>query len=260
MKASEIVKALYSYNCSKELEETCDVLKAGSPDKEVGKIAVTMMPTVAVIREAEKWGADLLIVHEPLYYNHMDNHTEETIENEKRKIVENSGMTIYRYHDFAHYSHSDIIIDGLIRAMGLEGETEDAGTFAVKRIHLKEPKTPAEIAQIIEKNLNAHHIRIAGLTDVPCSLVSVTPGAIGPYLKKELENPESEIVLAGEISEWAIAEYVRDAVALGHKKSLLVLGHAVSERDGMMLTSEVIKELFPQLETKYFDCGDVYTN
>ena len=51
---------------------TSDVIKACDEDKEIKKVAITMMATVDVIRRAILWGADLLITHEPLYYHHYD--------------------------------------------------------------------------------------------------------------------------------------------------------------------------------------------
>ena len=51
---------------------TCDTLKTGNPETEVHKVAVSMFATPAVIRAAHEWGAELLIVHEPTFYAHMD--------------------------------------------------------------------------------------------------------------------------------------------------------------------------------------------
>ena len=76
---------------------------------------------------------------------------------------------------------------------------------------------------------------------------------------QELCEKESEIVLAGETCEWAICEYARDAAELGKKKALLVLGHVGSERDGMVRTAELVRERHPEIESKYFECGEVYT-
>ncbi len=258
--ANEIIDKIYSLSYRNGLEKTCDVLKAGSEEKEVKKVAVTMLPTVDVIKEAHKWGADMMIVHEPMYYNHMDIHSDEKIECEKRKIVEETGITIYRYHDYAHRKSHDIIAEGEYKNMGISGKIEYLDeNFGVSRVTLDEAKTPREVAKIIENNLNIAHIRICGAADVKCTKVSGIFGAAGSILTNELKNPESEIVLAGEACEWALGEYARDAAALGYKKALLIMGHIGSERDGMMLTAEFVKGIFPDLDVKYFECGEVYT-
>ena len=54
-------------------------------------------------------------------------------------------------------------------------------------------------------------------------------------------------------------EYARDANDLGYKKALLILGHIGSERDGMVYTSDILKEKHPELRVEYFECGEVYT-
>lgn len=260
VQAKEIINKIYSFSDWTNFEKTCDVLKAGSEEKEVKKVAVTMFPTIDVIKNAHQWGADMMIVHEPMYYNHMDVHSDEKIECEKRKIVEETGITIYRYHDYAHRKSHDIIAEGEYKNMGLNGKIDYMDeAFGISRVTLDESKTPREVAKIIEDNLNIAHIRICGAADAKCTKVSGIFGAAGSLVTNELKNPDSEIVLAGETCEWALGEYARDAAALGYKKALLIMGHAGSERDGMMLTADLVKETFPDLDVKYFECGEVYT-
>ena len=117
MKAIEIMEELFALADERDYSNTCDTLKAGSPDVEVKKVAVSMHPTLEVVEQVKNWGAQLLIVHEPAYYNHMDEHSDEKIECEKRKIIEDSGITIYRYHDYPHNTTPDIIAEGQLRAM-----------------------------------------------------------------------------------------------------------------------------------------------
>ena len=67
------------------------------------------------------------------------------------------------------------------------------------------------------------------------------------------------MVLTGETCEWMVAEYARDAAALGFNKSLIVMGHIGSEIDGMRLLADRIKKSYPIFETKYIECEEVYT-
>lgn len=59
-----------------------------------------MFATPDVVRKAKETGAQLLVVHEPTYFNHWDEHSDEPFEVEKRRLIEESGITIYRYHDY----------------------------------------------------------------------------------------------------------------------------------------------------------------
>ena len=259
MKAYEIIERLFQYGKDFNYTTTCDTLKAGNPEAEVTKIAVTMNPTVNVIKESSAWGAELLIVHEPLYYNHMDEHSDEPQEVEKRNLLNNTGLTVYRFHDHPHRaSYPDMIALGELRDLDMEIELEYTDIFALTRFKLKNPLTPVELAKRIEEKLGIKHVRIAGARDVKCKNVSTLFGAPGDLID-ELSREETEILIVGETCEWRCAEYARDAAELGKTKALLVLGHEGSERAGMVYVTDKLKELVPELEVKYFESGEVYT-
>jgi len=70
---------------------------------------------------------------------------------------------------------------------------------------------------------------------------------------------DAEIVIVGETCEWQMAEYARDASQLGMNKTLLILGHCGSERDGMKHISELLQKKIPSVEVRYFESSEVYT-
>lgn len=256
MKAYEIMDILFSMADMTGFENTCDTLKCGSAEKEVKKVGVTMFPTVDVIKRAYEWGTDLLIVHEPLYYNHMDNHTDEKVEVKKRDLLESTAMTVYRYHDHSHIARPDMISVGMFEALGLDGEYEYDPDGLV-RYHLSEKMTPRDLASLMEKRLDIKHLRIAGGVDIPMRVLSGkfgSPGGVG----RELRNEKSEIILVGEVCEWADCEYARDAAQLGFKKAVIAMGHIPSERNGMVYISDILKEKCPDIEVKYFESGEVF--
>ena len=258
MRICEIVKWLEAKSSQRDIPDTCDVFKVGEPDKKVNKVAVAMFATVSVIKDAIEWGADFMIVHEPLYYNHYDVHSDEKIESLKRELLENSGITVYRYHDYAHFAKPDVIASGMLCAMELDGKIEYTDTFDLVRVALNDATSPKELAGKIEQKLNINKVRIAGCSDVPVKKISCMFGAPGGLLK-ELRRDECEVLIAGEVSEWSLCEYARDATELGYPKSVLVLGHIGSERDGMKYLAKQMTECFSEIEVKYFECGEVYS-
>ena len=258
MKASELMNELFALAKPFDTSRTCDTCKAGDPDVPLTRVAVSMFATPDVVRQAKEFGAELLIVHEPTYYSHMDVHTEDPIECEKRRFIEESGVTVWRYHDHPHHTAPDIIAEGEMKYMELDGDVEWTDIFDLVRVHLRKPMTPRELAAHLEEKLDIAHLRICGAADAPCTEVSGmfgTPGGVFDELKRE----GSEIVMTGEACEWMLGEYARDAAQLGHKKALIIMGHIGSERDGMRLTEEIVKRLHPELETRYIECGEVYT-
>lgn len=257
MKAIELMEELFSLALEREYNPLCDSCKSGDPEIEIKKVAVTMFPTVNVIKEAKEWGADLLIVHEPLYYNYKDGEPDYIIK-EKMKLVEESGLTIYRYHDHPHYTVPDVIAAGEFKYLGLKGNLETTDVFDLVRLHLDTPLTALELSDIIKEKLNIKYVRIAGTLDKPSTVISGMFGAPGNLVERELKNENSQIIIVGETCEWAYAEYVRDADQLGYNKTLIVLGHVGSERDGMKYTADIIKEKHPELTVKYIECEEVY--
>ncbi len=258
MKVIDIMNELFELADDRDYSRTCDTCKAGDPNAEVHKIAVSMFDTPDVIKQAKAWGAQLLIVHEPTYYNHMDHHSDETVECAKRKFIEESGLTIYRYHDHAHYTTPDVIATGMLKNMAFDAQVEYTEVFDLLRLRLNQPLTPLEIAKHIEDRLGIRHIRVCGAANVPCTKISGMFGTPGGVFE-ELKSDHCEVMLTGEASEWSLAEYARDAAQLGFKKALLILGHIGSERDGMKYTTELLRQMHPELEAEYFECGEVYT-
>lgn len=258
MKAFEILNELFALAKEGDFSDTCDTCKAGDPNAEVTRVAVSMFATPDVVRAAKAWGAQLLIVHEPTYYNHYDRHSDEKIECEKRRLIEESGLTVYRYHDHPHAAFPDIIAAGMLRQFGLQGKIEYTDVFDLVRVHLDEPMTPVELAKQIERNCNIRHLRICGAANTPCTVVSGMFGTPGGVFE-ELKSDRCEILLTGEACEWSLGEYARDCAQLGYKKALIIMGHIGSERDGMVYTADLLKEMHPELDVQYFECGEVYT-
>ncbi len=256
MKAFELMNALYALRKS-EAENTVDCIKAGNENCEVHRVAVSMFATPDVIHAASNWGAQLLIVHEPTYYNHRDDRDPENVVAEmKRRLLEQSGLALYRFHDYAHRMIPDLIYEGEKQWLGLDG-AETVSEFGKRRIVLDTPITPREMALRIQEKLHIAHPRICGTLDKPITTVSCCFGTPA-MLFEELRSPTSELVLTGEACEWALGEYARDADQLGITKSLIIMGHIGSERDGMQLLATRIPTMFP-VEAQYFECGEVYS-
>ena len=238
-------------------EHTCDTFKSGNPNAVITKAAVSMFATPEVIKKAAEWGANLLIVHEPTFYDHFD-----SVENgslpasEKEKLIREKGITIFRFHDYAHSCEPDLICEGELKYLGLAGEFIKGRYFATNSFVLDEPVTAVELAKTIEKKLGVKHVRIAGDPKAEGKKISCSFGTPG-HLEEALA--ENDFVLTGEICEWGFGEMVRDCGLLGFGKAVLVLGHIGSERAGMMLLADKISQRHPELPVKYIECGEVYS-
>lgn len=235
--------------------KTCDCIKTGNGDAQVKKAAVTMFATPDVIKSAVEFGAELLIVHEPLYYNHWDTELPNEAARIKEKYIADSGLTIFRFHDHAHARTDDLIFEGEMMLLGLKGHTVSR-SYAHTSFMLDESMTAAELARLAEERLGAKHVRIAGCADKPGRRISCSFGAAGD-VAGELEN--NDFYICGEICEWSDGELVRDYAQLGFNKALIVLSHEVSERAGMMLLTRELKEKYPDIEFRYLESGSLYS-
>ncbi len=70
--AREVIARIQAHVGIPWMSETVDTFKAGNPDTEVKGIAVTMMATLDVLQRAAAAGQNLIITHEPTFYNHQD--------------------------------------------------------------------------------------------------------------------------------------------------------------------------------------------
>jgi putative NIF3 family GTP cyclohydrolase 1 type 2 len=243
-------------------ENTVDQLITGSPNQTVTGIFVTFMPTQHVIEQAIQRGANLIIAHEPPFYNHhshTDWLTDDPVYETKRKLIENGGIAIYRCHDAIHRFQPDGITEGLVQALGWS-------SYVVQRkpeadlLSFPEGMTLQLIAEHIKRSLGIEYVRLAGDPKMVCRRAAVLVGFRGngnltiPLLGQE----DLDLIIAGEGFEWETPEYIRDAVKQGIQKALLMIGHAESEASGMKLLSERLAAAFPELAVHFIGEQPVY--
>lgn len=237
--------------------KTVDNVKFGDVSKEVTKVGVTMFATTDIIRHAQAAGIELIITHEPTFYADAETVDEnDPVMAEKIKLIKESGIVLYRYHDHPHGMEEDMIDAGTIYASGLKGKITGKPYWAVTGFELDETMTARQIAENLEKNLNTKHIRIAGAMDKPGKKIAFACGTPGHLL--EAVNSDWDFVVTGEICEWMHGEYMRDLAQQGGGKAILVLGHCVSERAGMEYFAKLFQAEHPELEITYLESGDVY--
>lgn len=237
-------------------EKTCDNVKCGDAQRNVRRVAVCCFATPQVIREAAAWGAQMLITHEPTFYDHWDQIEDTPVGRAKKALLEESGLVLYRYHDHPHAAPADLIGLGEAKALKLEGELCERGKDEINRFTLNTPMTPRELAAHIERTLSIAHVRVCGAMDTPIKKLALAFGT--PRGVFEELSGWADVVLTGEACEWRIGEYARDAAQLGFAKALLILGHCGSERDGMRYIAGMLKEAAPGLDVRYLECGEVY--
>ena len=238
---------------------TADTIKCGDPKIELRGIACTFLASRAVLDAAVKAGANLVITHEPTFYNGRDE-TDwlqgDPVFESKRQFLEQHGLVVWRFHDLPHIVRPDMIVTGMAQALDFAGppDLEHPSHFPIA------PRTLRELARHCEEKLGIRGVRFAGDPNMPCARVALRVGAPGGRAQLEsLKLPGVDVVITGESPEWETCEYVRDAAAAGQRKALIVLGHANSEEAGARWVTDWIRGIAPEVPVTHVTTGDPFT-
>jgi len=106
--ANDVIEQIKAHVGVPWQEPTVDTFKAGDPQSHVTGVAVTMMATLDVLKRAAANGQNLIITHEPTFYDHMDNPAQlpqgedDAVLKEKRGFIAEHHLVIWRFHDYWH--------------------------------------------------------------------------------------------------------------------------------------------------------------
>ncbi|MGI8958881.1 MAG: Nif3-like dinuclear metal center hexameric protein [Bryobacteraceae bacterium] len=251
--ARDIIKQIQKNVSVPWRTETVDSFKAGNPDTPVTGIAVTMMATLDVLERAAASGKNLIITHEPTFYNHLDTTDNLRKQNDsvlaaKQEFIEKHGLVIWRFHDHWHARRPDGILLGMTHALGWEKfqNSQAENLFAI-------PETTLDrLAEEMKIRLGIRAMRVVGDPDMRLTRVAFLPGAAGSTKQIEmLERDDVEVLLIGETPEWETVEYVADAATEHKRKALVILGHIPSEQTGMEECARWLKTFVTEVPVEF---------
>ncbi len=237
-------------------ESTVDTVKVGDPSQEVRGIATTFLATYEVIWKAIRQGANLIITHEPTFYNHLDETdwlARDPVYAAKWKLLDEYGMVIWRYHDYWHARDPDGIAIGVLRHLGWEGYAQP-GNPQICEV----PAMPlSRLALFMKRRFGAQRVRVMGAPELTCSKVALLVGAVGGRTQIEAVRGVDALVV-GEVREWETTEYIRDGVYNEQPRGLIVVGHALSEEPGMRYLAEWLSPRVPEVKVRHIPAGDPF--
>lgn len=272
MKVQEIIDEMIKKTGVEPLpyEKTCDHLMTGNPEMEVTKIATTFMATVEVINKAIAEGINFIITHEPTWFTGKDDTKwleEDPIYLEKKRLIEENNIAIWRFHDHMHMSSEDGIYRGFDKEIGWATyKMQDTPGMEHFGVCYEIPETSLEeLSGFFKEKLDMDVIQIVGSPQMKVRRVGVLVGggSLGLGIEEMpmqlMHKNNLDLVVCGDIVEWTISAYVRDAVALGKNKGMLVLGHERSEEMGMKHLGEWMKEFVGDIEVQFIDAGEPFS-
>ena len=254
-------KDIYTYLLDNSLEKwqhTCDGLIAGNPEKEVQKIGTCFKLTAEVIDRAARGNFDMIITHEPVFSSGDAREAAMPVDLKKWELLDQSKITVYRFHDHAHNTDPDYIHKGFINALGLDiAHKHPNESLGICRYELAQSLTVRQIAHLTEEKLGAEFARVVGDPDTVVKTLCLGLGSVGMKQINVLFDPGCDLFITGEVGEVCIAEYVRDACFFGQRKAIIILGHCSSEYAGMLLLAQRLNNSL--MHTEYLHCGEVYS-
>ena len=239
-------------------QETVDTFKSGNPDDVVTGIATCMFANMETLRQAVANKCNLIIAHEPTFYNHQDK--TDFLENDpvyqkKSEYIKQHGLIIFRFHDHWHRTVPDGIYMGMVEKLGWKANQIDNSMFYFKF----DDQTVGAFAQKIQSQLKGSQLRIVGDPKMHFTNVALSVGAPGSQSHLNfLNSKNTELLVAGEGQEWETYEYVLDASMLGMKKAAIFTGHIPSEEAGMDYCAKWLKSFIKDLSVIYIENGPAF--
>ena len=239
---------------------TVDTIKAGDPKTVVNGIATTISPTMDVLRKAVAAGDNLILTHEPTFYNHADADTlfqRDPVYLEKLAYIRDHKLVVFRFHDGAHQRNPDFMMEGWAHMVGWTGAHRVPGG---PLLYTSAPITVGELARKLEVATGAKVMRIVGDPNLQVTKLAYGPGAPGEARQiQALERDDVEVLVAGEIPEWETISYVWDAGQQGRHKAMILAGHYTSEEPGTKELAEWLRTVLPGQRIDFIPAGEPYS-
>ncbi len=283
MKIAEVTDRIIAYHPEMPDYDGCDGYKCGDPEAECTGIVTALVPTVEVIRKTAELKCNLLYVHEPIYYQTPDYPSwrgpfRNSVYEEKRALLEKYGITVWRDHDRIHRHEPDGIFTGVLKYLGWSSyyRPEKSELPLMYRCDIPET-TVGELREYLKEKLHMNGLRYIGNPGDRVSRVALCahlyPGAFCPddgtgeyyndYATRLIGEMETEdgvqVLIPGEIIEWDILSYIRDAVAMRRVRACMNIGHFNLEELGARYAADWIGDLVEgSLPVHYVPTGDIF--
>jgi putative NIF3 family GTP cyclohydrolase 1 type 2 len=255
--------------------DNIDTFKAGDPSATVTGIVATSLASLEVLNRAVKAGANLIVTSEPTFFSRADTPTPpvrrgfpggpppttpaeppppDPVFTAKDDFIRKNRLIVFRLSDHWALRTPNPFAQGLANSLGWE-------KFAAPDdpAHLEIPDTSLDaLVTHVKKSLNSRGgMRIVGDPKLRIRKVAFLPGST-PIQASIQTLPGVDAIIAGEVREWESVEYVRDTVALGGKKALVLVGRVVSEDPGMQVCAQWLKTMVPEVKSSWVSAGDPY--
>ena len=267
MKISEVIRRIEEKHVKLDSSrQTCDGVSYGDIDRECTGIVLTCWPSVRVIREAAGLGCNVILCHEPTFFDGMDETDwleDDSICRRKKELLRETGIVVYRDHDHMHSEMPDMIYSGIVRQLGWEKYAAEGTDYFPSTKYVLPEMTLQELGTYVGKCLHIDGIRIIGNPDWRIRNVGLLAHFFGNELDRasirDIERKALDVIIPLEVIDWTIAEYIEDSIALGKRRALLNVGHFNLEEAGMEQMQGWLREAVgDDIPIRFVSSGNTY--
>ena len=275
VKIKEVIDKMKQYHKGSDTikeETTRDQILYGNADQECTGIVTTCWATMDVIQKASDANANLIICHEALFWNHGD-HIDWLQEQqnqtflEKQKLLDETGIVVWRDHDYIHSgipmedgTYQDGIFYGFAKLMHWEDHIVSQGEAPL--LYDLPETTVEEIGKQMLENFHLSGMKIVGDLHTKVKKAYICAHVMGhgdSELITKVDQEDIDLLIALELIDYTVSEYIRDSCMAGHPKAIIALGHFNAEEPGMEYMLSYLPEAIGQdIPCQYIQSGDMY--
>lgn len=174
--------------------DNCGLL-LGDGEREIQKALLSLDVNIAVLKEAKKAGADLILSHHPILFDGTKSITAQTAEGRLILGLLENKISVYSAHTNCDVGKNGINAR-LAKIFDLEN-TEFLEENGLGRVgNLKTPMTFYELALLTKKLLNTSFLRVNGNKSAPIRRIAVASGACSDSIPAAIKKGADAIITA----------------------------------------------------------------
>jgi putative NIF3 family GTP cyclohydrolase 1 type 2 len=228
-----------------------DGFRGGDGDVEVKGIVVAARASTPVLRRALALGANIIISREAFLSDSQDRPVAkpEPALAEKIALIEKNGLAVLRLQDPRTKPAGVAITTAYPDAIGLRSPQRDVN-LAEGLIYRLQPTRVLELVRRSKTVLPTGTVRLVGdahmaVTGVAVATESSRPNALAPLIARTDVN----LLIAGEVHETETTAYVMDAIAIGQRKAMLLVGSIAKEEPSARRLAAWLRTITDKLVT-----------
>lgn len=261
-KAREILEHFLSVGTWLDYNNTVDKIIIGDPVKEIRSVIVTWMSTFDALKEAANTGVDMVITHEPTFWEHsreletMNTEIFNGIGEKKKEFIEKNGIVILRCHD-TWDRMPDI---GIPWAWGrFLGFTANPAVISENGFLHRYDITPVSLETFAESIaaktavIGEPVVQVCGNPEQMVSRIGIGTGCICNPADFAGLGCDAVIVCDDGTSYWREIQSAKDT-----EFPVIRVNHGTSEEPGMASLADYVRLIFPDINCRHLPHGCCY--